>query len=481
MREVCWIQEAGELKQYCFAIAALMNKKGCRVRFVTKLLQTQQQAESGGFDSVFMAPDGFHGRTFSDAELTALDEKYGPPGVHAIACSSAQMSWLHLSLEERLQVVARNYAFWERYFDEHPTGYVIFKNSGPVETRTVYNVARHRQIPYAQYCIGTTGGTFTLNDVEEDFCWSELLEAIASGPRTLAPHERKRVDETVAEASRRPQQRLTANVRWASQKLGAFVGRVRQLVKWTDWRKNPLQVAATIRYGELFWQQSNWRWSTSRRFPYEQPTDEKFVYFPLFHTGETTTLARSPHWARHVPSLIRLVAESLPWGHKVYVKEHPIHLGQQSLKELQELAAIPRVKVISHDIPGRWLIQDCQALVTLEGTSGWEAFLNRKPVVALGRRFYTYSDLIYRVDNVNNLEKILWQALAEGSTHYVEHSREWLWFIWCAISTCLPGSFLPVDYPYTPGTDLSNLETVAEGICAKIQRDIEAQPRSSYA
>jgi len=500
MINVCWVQEAGELAEWGFPLARELLARGVKVRFALKLRATQQAAERWDCAWVFVPSETYHGPSLSREELLRLDRHYGPPCMAALAQSNSQFDWLRLPLGERIQIVARHYRFWERYLDEHPTDFVFFTTLGTVESRTLYNAARARGIPYFQFSIGPAPGTFTMNDVGETLCWQELLDGLAQGVRELSPEEMRTVRAVVEDASTRPQEKVAPNTRWApaSRRLWwAFVKEevagvyrtaqarihwkdypIRALQGYAEWSQDPVSVAVRRQISRLRKEQLRWKHWTSRFFSYDRPVPgEPFVYFPLFHYYEGTTLAVSAYWARNALSLVSHVASLLPEGYQLYVKEHPIHLGQRWTKELRELKRHPRIRVIDPTHPGRNLVQDSSAVLVVEGTSGWEALLNRKPLVVLGSRFYARCSLAYLVRRVEELEDALWAAIRDGGRIYDERAKEWLWFIWCAVSTSGQGMLQPVQYPYVVPTDQQNLAIVADSVVAKVRRVLAAQTR----
>lgn len=469
---VCWLDESGEVVNFGFALARLMRKKGINIRFVFSTADFYRQALEKGFEADFIAPKIHYGEPLSIDELERLDRKYGPPGIQSIIESTWQFDWLRLDHEQRLQIVGRAYRFWERYFDTKPTDYVILRNVGPVESRTLYNVARKHKIPYMGFSIGLMPGTFTLPDVGEDFVWRELVKAFKEPLRSLAVKERARVDKVIAHFSKKREEPVIPLTRYLPPSLLNYLYRLRRARDHRNQLSDPAQYAGNIQKMRLTNEILIWEWLTCRLFRYEKPREEKYVYFPLFHDHETTTMARHLFWCRNIPALIERLASCLPVGYRLYVKEHPYHLGQQSMARLRGYNRIPNVRVISPTVSGRSLIQKARAVVTVEGTSGWEAFLNRVPVISLGRLYYTLSPLVYKVDNIDDLEQIIWKALKAGPGIYDENIDEWRMDIWRVISTSHEGKLYPAEYPYKVPADRENMEKVADSLCQKIKRTI---------
>src|SRR5437867_3399915 len=138
-----------------------------------------------------------------------------------------------------------------------------------------------------------------------------------------------------------------------------------------------------------------------RRVDPPPPEGEKFAYFPLFHTEESIHLLNIPYWARHVDDLAIALAEALPVGHRLYIKEHPAILGDVPLRTLRRLRRHPRIRLVSPETQSQGLIAQAKAVIVLQGSAGWEALLLRRPYVVLGvKPFYAKCPLAFPVDDI---------------------------------------------------------------------------------
>jgi len=130
--------------------------------------------------------------------------------------------------------------------------------------------------------------------------------------------------------------------------------------------------------------------------------NEKFALFPLHFTPEASTLIYGK-WHVDQANLIETIAKSLPVTHTLYVKEHPFGYGNRSLSFYKKLKKLPNVRIISPYEDNFELVKKCSLLLTITGTSGWEAFLLGKPCIAFGDTFYKGADSIVCIESLKEL------------------------------------------------------------------------------
>ncbi|EKO3891868.1 hypothetical protein P0F32_003021 [Vibrio metschnikovii] len=132
--------------------------------------------------------------------------------------------------------------------------------------------------------------------------------------------------------------------------------------------------------------------------------DENYVYFPLHLIPESTTLNKSPHYPNEY-AVIAAVSKSLPVGWKVYVKEHGAMIGERPLsfyKELKKLTNVRLARLDCYDDPKPW-IEKSKGVVTLSGTSAFEATYCGKKSIMFGNAFF---ELIAGVDKCNSFDEL---------------------------------------------------------------------------
>jgi hypothetical protein len=125
----------------------------------------------------------------------------------------------------------------------------------------------------------------------------------------------------------------------------------------------------------------------ARPFYDELSPDRPFVYFPLHVTDDYKIKRIIPH-AIDQASLIEQVADALPAGHDVVIKEHPMSLGRNSVALLRRLRARPNIRLVAPRTSTHELIEQSEAVAVISSTVGLEALLYEKPVLTMGDPYY---------------------------------------------------------------------------------------------
>jgi hypothetical protein len=87
--------------------------------------------------------------------------------------------------------------------------------------------------------------------------------------------------------------------------------------------------------------------------------------------------------------LIKLVADSLPQGYDVVLKEHPLSLGRNPVSMLRRLSRMDNVRLVHPETSSHELIQRADAVTVISSTVGLEALMYDKPVMTMGRPFWS--------------------------------------------------------------------------------------------
>lgn len=120
---------------------------------------------------------------------------------------------------------------------------------------------------------------------------------------------------------------------------------------------------------------------------YEKPVEgEKYILYFLHFEPDLSTLVWAVYFKDQL-SFVKKLAFSIPFGYRVYVKEHPLMVNRPR-GFYETLRDIPQVRLLSPDESTRDLLMNCALVCTITGTIGWEALLLKKPVIAFGNVFY---------------------------------------------------------------------------------------------
>ena len=165
------------------------------------------------------------------------------------------------------------------------------------------------------------------------------------------------------------------------------------------------------------------------------PTDP-FVYFPLQVSYDYKIQRMTPHLYDQA-AIVGQVARALPQGYEVVIKQHPVSIGRDPLEALRALKAEPNVRLVDPQTSSHELIRKSQGVATISSTVGLEALLHFKPVLTIGRPFYSGADVTLDVGSTAELR----EAVPRLLDFRPDHDRV-LSYLQAAMDACRPG--LPV-------------------------------------
>ena len=140
-----------------------------------------------------------------------------------------------------------------------------------------------------------------------------------------------------------------------------------------------------------------------------------FVYLPLHVDMERNLLISAPYYTNQI-ELIRSISKSLPMGKKLFVKESPASVSRdwRKISDYEEIMKIPNVTLIHPSFPAKKLIQNCSLVITIAGSSGFEAAFHNKPSIVFSEVGYQNLSSVFRVKNIENLHNIIDEALEKS-------------------------------------------------------------------
>jgi len=132
---------------------------------------------------------------------------------------------------------------------------------------------------------------------------------------------------------------------------------------------------------------------------YEQPlSGEKYIYYPLHVPHNFQLYVRSPEFINQ-EALIEYLGRCLPYGYKLYVKEHSAAIGAHALWPTRYYLKSHNTKLIHPRVNSFDLIKNADCVVTINSKVGVEALMQLKPVIVLGKAFYRGHGITHDVKN----------------------------------------------------------------------------------
>jgi capsule polysaccharide modification protein KpsS len=140
------------------------------------------------------------------------------------------------------------------------------------------------------------------------------------------------------------------------------------------------------------------------------PAERPFVYFPLHVTDDFKIKRLIPHCSDQA-YLIEQLADALPQGHDLVLKEHPVSIGRNPVSMLRRLVRRGNVRLVDPYTSSHELIERSAAVAVIGSTVGLEALLFGKPVLTLGRPFYAGYGVTVDVESFREIKDKLAETL----------------------------------------------------------------------
>jgi len=140
--------------------------------------------------------------------------------------------------------------------------------------------------------------------------------------------------------------------------------------------------------------------------------NQRYIYYPLHINPEYSTQIQGTMWIDQV-CLIEILAKSIPFDWKVYVKEHPAMLvcSARPFDFYKQIQRFPNVRLIPIDADMHQLISNAEMVAVITGTSGWEAIQRGKFVITFADNLYDVLDLSRRCASVDTLSEDIYSEL----------------------------------------------------------------------
>lgn len=145
---------------------------------------------------------------------------------------------------------------------------------------------------------------------------------------------------------------------------------------------------------------------------YTNPVEgEKYIYYPFHVPLDVQLTARCPEFFKQ-ESLVGQIAESVPSEYKLYIKEHPAAIGGYSLSKLKKvITSHNNIRLIHPRYNSYDIIKNATCIITVNSKVGFEAIMQGRPVVVLGKTFYKGKGITFDIENIKELPEIIKKAI----------------------------------------------------------------------
>lgn len=149
--------------------------------------------------------------------------------------------------------------------------------------------------------------------------------------------------------------------------------------------KKPYQLKAYLKTKEML--------EYYEKLTTEPKKGEKYILFALQNQPEATTAPLAGGMFSNQLISIEMLANSLPKGVMLYVKEHPSQAYMAKTKKYyQKISQIKNVRLMPIESNQYDLMKDCIATATATGTMALESAIMGKPCISFGKFIYNYLD-----------------------------------------------------------------------------------------
>jgi hypothetical protein len=410
-------------------VGAELARRGHEVAHVTVSRAAAQELRGRGF-TAYALPDVIADVGPGDvaSEVTRIESTYPIPHIRDVyyadrVCRGAAEDFCVRRAVEHFRAL-------ERVFDEVRPDVLVPEVGNETIRVAAHELALARRIPvlFLMYTIFPNPLRLYVDTLHAPIVSQEEV-------RTLTPEEHDEV-ESFRHAFIERAQPIRAYHRWPLEwrRAKLFAGHVRRRLT-TDRDNDYLQPA------KLLWRNvaETARGKLAQPFYDDLEPARPFVYFPLHVTDDYKILKIIPHCVDQT-SIVEQVADALPVGHDVVLKEHPMSVGRNSLRLLRRLRTRKNVRLVPPRTSTHELIQRAEAVAVISSTVGLEALLYEKPVLTIGQPFYSGFGITLDVDSFRELRTAVPELLRFRPDP--ERIRR---FLHAAMRACYPGAPVLVD------------------------------------
>jgi len=335
--------------------------------------------------------DPFQGRSFDPAHLGVLEERYGAPNLWRYI--NVQRAIDRMNERAKLSYLCTYLEYFDRIWSELQPEVLITGCPDSLPFLVVKEVCvRNGGIPLL--LIGSRlPGRFNIVDSE-----MERIPYLTKSYEILKSRALTLEEQNLADSVRRGY--LERKTRPPHYKIGPWVRTfpsplelVRTVWKRVRWQDRYFNVPFVDDLYNSFIVRARWAfhaWDIRRLS--KSSAEGKFFYFPLNYEPEVYIDVLGSVWTNQM-QVIQLVSSMLPVGYKLYVKEHPnMFAGKRPLGFYRCLAKLGNTELLDSEANSFEIIERCHGVITIAGTSGFEALFFGKPVLIFGKAFYDVFD-----------------------------------------------------------------------------------------
>jgi len=308
-------------------------------------------------------------------------------------------------------------AFFVELFEKEDIQYVYYENASNALALVAREVARFHKAQFIGLSISRLPGRISIVDKWESE--SEKYDAIFKNlePDTISKNEESYINNYLDNIEHiQPDYMKNNSLNQVSilnkyfnlQKLNIVLFKLKYSLSRNEWDfqvGNPIKVSFKSFLRNVK-RRINLLSINKYYEEFNKELDEAFYLYPLhYHPEASTSLLAREYESEY--DVIRNISFSLPYGSKLYVKDHMSAAGYLSDAFYKKLQQLPNVRIISPNAPTKLMIKHSIGIVTLSSTVGYEALLLNKPVITLGSVFYEYHKNCIKCNSLSDIPSLL--------------------------------------------------------------------------
>ena len=433
-------------------VGAELVQLGHDVSHVTVSRASARELRERGFDAVCL-PDVIADLPPADlaAEVARIEATYEIPHIRDVyrgdwPCEGRPEEWC-------VQRTVAHFRALERIFDDvRPDVLVPEVGNETIRVAShLVGLARHIPVLFLLYTIFPNPLRLYVDTLQAPIVPQEEVRELSSEEREEV--EAFRRDFLARAEPIREHRRVPIELR----RVGVLAGHV-QRRRAEDRDNDYLRPGRLLRLNVSEWVRAR----AARPFYDEVDPQRPFVYFPLHVTDDYKIKRIIPHTVDQA-SLVEQVADALPPGYDVVLKEHPMSVGRNSVALLRRLRARPNVRLVQPHVNTHDLIRRSAAVAVISSTVGLEALLHEQPVLTLGEPFYSGYGVTLDVDSFAEIRESVPAVL-----RFQPDPERITRFLHAAMRACRPGAPVLVD------RSDQNARTLAESLDAAARELVAA-------
>jgi len=137
-------------------------------------------------------------------------------------------------------------------------------------------------------------------------------------------------------------------------------------------------------------------------------SEKPIIYFPLQIEPERSLLITAPKYTNQI-QVIRDIANVLPNGYELYVKEHPMNIVRSwhSVSFYKEIMSLSNTKLIHPSVKSKDLIKKSSLIITISSTTGIEATFYKKPSIIFSDLDFSIISSVHKIKSINELSSAI--------------------------------------------------------------------------